>query len=72
MTKLPASTPRSRHELTHANDVKPGEEFDLYGHRWTSWVVRALGRWRVDRNGDRARSAVVKIDAATYRNEDRR
>jgi hypothetical protein len=56
MTKLLSlQYPNGRtHELTHAQDVKPGEEFELYGHRWT--VVGRLGRGgrygRFDRNGD--------------------
>ena len=77
MTKLLSLVyPNGRtHELTHAQDVKPGEEFDLYGHRWT--VVGRLGRGGRYRDSiatatSVSLSAVVKIDAATYRNEDRR
>jgi hypothetical protein len=35
-TLLSLQYPNGRtHELTHTTDVKPGEQFDLYGHRWT-------------------------------------
>ncbi len=56
MTKLLSlQYPNGRtHELTHAHDVKPGEEFELYGHRWT--VVGRIGRAgryaRVERSGE--------------------
>jgi hypothetical protein len=56
MTKLLSlEYPNGRtHEFTHAQDVKAGEEFELFGHRWTA--VGKPGRGgryaRVDRNGD--------------------
>ena len=56
MTKLLSlQYPNGRtHDLTHAQDVKPGEEFELYGHRWT--VVGRAGRAgryaRVERSGE--------------------
>jgi hypothetical protein len=69
------------HELTHTHDVKPGEEFELYGHRWT--VVGRVGRASRYASGRRAgedrvvcRQVVVVesgslIDDATRTNADR-